>query len=430
MSTQLSKRALLSKGALSAGVGLGALPLLAERASADTPFTSFAFPATGAPTPRTMPDRLAEVINVKEFGAIGNGVSDDTAALQAAFDAAFGSSSSPHGTNSYLNKAVHIPNGNYRISLPLNLTNVMGGRIYGDGQGSTMLTGSGTSLFHINGMSQTVFEDFGAGMDGFSSTNGKAVFYMDWNGTGSAGLSNIMLFNIGVGNAYYGIRVAPSNNGGQNIILLHFNSVATYRAVSIEGDSCQVSAPDGSIEVDGTSSIGFWVQKGSLNCSCQFAGTGTDIKHDSTGITTLYGARSEDTNFINITKGKVIVIGFTFTSGNGLGYGLNITSPATADFISCSFHLGGWFTGNGNVSLINTTFDTDPPINLSSFTGTISNYIGSSILTYAQLPPAAEGLTVNLSNSNTANWGDNITGTGANHVMARWNGTNWTVVGK
>jgi hypothetical protein len=74
----------------------------------------------------------------------------------------------------------------------------MGGRIYGDGQGSTMLTGTGTSLFQINGMSQTIFEDFSARMDGFSSTNRKAVFYMDWDGTGSVGLNNIMLFNIAI----------------------------------------------------------------------------------------------------------------------------------------------------------------------------------------------------------------------------------------
>src|SRR5215470_11486454 len=140
MSTHLSKRALFSTGALSAGLGVGALALLSQqRAAADTPFSSFAFPATGAPTPRTMPDRLAEVRNVKDFGAVGDGATDDTAAIQATFDAAFGPANNPHGANSYLNKPVYFPTGRYIIKSPLVLTTVKGGHIFGDGSLATSL---------------------------------------------------------------------------------------------------------------------------------------------------------------------------------------------------------------------------------------------------------------------------------------------------
>ena len=128
MSTDINNRALIGKRALTAGLGIGALALMAPRASADTPFSRFPFPATGAPTARTMPDRLAEIKNVKDFGAIGDGNRDDTKAIQAAVDWTSGAN---RGT-------IYFPPGTYKVtgSITFNVAGEFSIIFRGDGKAS------------------------------------------------------------------------------------------------------------------------------------------------------------------------------------------------------------------------------------------------------------------------------------------------------
>ena len=64
--------------------------------------------ATGTTTARAIEDRFADSVNVKDFGAVGDGVTADTAAIQAALDSG--------------NKVIGTK-GAYRVTAPLILPN-------------------------------------------------------------------------------------------------------------------------------------------------------------------------------------------------------------------------------------------------------------------------------------------------------------------
>ena len=98
----------------------GAASLLATKALADTVFTNFAFPGTGFPTSRTMPSRIGEIYNVKDFGAVGNASTDDTVAIQAAITAALNLQATSGLTNG---ATVFFPAGEYITTGPLYATN-------------------------------------------------------------------------------------------------------------------------------------------------------------------------------------------------------------------------------------------------------------------------------------------------------------------
>ena len=83
--------------------------------------------STGAVN-RPINQKLAETVSVNDFGATGNGTTDDTAAIQAALNAS---------------KSVYFPAGTYKITSTLTLTSSM--NIYGAGYKDTILNGSSLS---------------------------------------------------------------------------------------------------------------------------------------------------------------------------------------------------------------------------------------------------------------------------------------------
>lgn len=92
---------------------------------------------TGA-VERTVQSKLRDVVSVKDFGAKGDGVTDDTAAFTAA-----------QGSSLYSNRLIYVPTGTYKLN---NLRLKSGAVFVGDGYTSTIIQQANTTNPAVYGL--------------------------------------------------------------------------------------------------------------------------------------------------------------------------------------------------------------------------------------------------------------------------------------
>jgi hypothetical protein len=153
--------------------------------------------ASNSTTPRTLAARFGEIVSVKDFGAVGNGVANDTAAFNAAI---------AH-INTTAARTLYIPSGAYLVGALSPITSP-GVSVFGDGAyGSELRDTSGTSNLLTFG-------------DGVSTYDGASVSNLYLNTAVTSKTAGAAIFlhktfqtyidNVRIANHFQGIRVTNS----------------------------------------------------------------------------------------------------------------------------------------------------------------------------------------------------------------------------
>lgn len=344
--------------------------------------------ATGTSTTRTFGARFADVINVKDYGAVGDGVANDGPAIQAALDAAYGSAASPNASR-FSNKGVYIPRGTYLIGQQLTFApsgsgfSGQGGWLFGDGQHATRLvyTGANTGLFGTTALLTTQFLNYsqvqGIAFDVTGSNAKCAVHNADITGGSSGGTGVTWSDCAFIGATSWGLLYDMSSTGSEQLFI-----GCTFSGCT--GVTSNLTDHDGN-------TVGGGLVLASANAldhiviGCRFTDNGCGILAINGGVNLIRGCTFHNNATIDIwirqqnpapivgcysdsgtfcCAGPAWIVGCTHTTASGLFYdgtgkysqdnptvtieGCSVPNAVIQANSGCFFYLRGNTFGNGS----------------------------------------------------------------------------------
>lgn len=210
---------------------------------------------SAAATTKTVQAKLQEVVSVDDFGAVGDGVTDDTAAIQAAVDATASRGSLVLGAKEY------------KISSPISLSRSLS--IIGKGKGisrilcascSAFVATTGISFLSISGLSMAHDVRYTTTVNINTAVRMSALASNDWHTYSD-------LFIDGFSEAFYAASAA-------SCVWRNVTSVYTKCGITAAGTSCinnqvlqcSFSCNDSIATATVSGSYGFKIGDGTTNC--------------------------------------------------------------------------------------------------------------------------------------------------------------------
>lgn len=348
---------------LSTGQSYGPFPLTVTIATVAGSI-NYTASSTGAVT-RTVSSKLGDVVSVKDFGAKGDGVTDDTAAIQAAIAAA-----APC-------QVVYLPAGTYKITSPITINKCI--TLRGAGSGGLSAGGPGFDTFATSTRIQN------------ASTASNAFVVQP---TGSTWIQGIKLEDF----AIEGNRTVSGATAGDNILFaggaLAIRHVMIDNVLSFHAFGSGLNVQDNTY---GLTAIHFMAYR-NHGSGITITDTGAG-QPSSLNFTDCWSDLNDGDAFgVPSTKASDINIvgGFYADSGNGIHIGsgaVNANLSVLDSHVESNTGKGIWLEGGYAHSILNTTIAGD---NIQQYGIYVSN-------------PGSNGFQVaatiagNIINTNTVN---------------------------
>lgn len=178
---------------------------------------------------RTVQSKLQESVSVKDFGAVGDGIVDDTVAIQNAF--------------ATVGKSVYIPKGTYLVSSTLT---PLCSEIFGEGEYNTVIKAntSVAKVISITTYGPHVLKDFQ--IDGTATTNATGIIFGDATSWASGNVQNLRVYGF-QGGSGVGVRIDQALESvfiklyctvNSINMLVEQQSVITSNPTTLHFDSC------------------------------------------------------------------------------------------------------------------------------------------------------------------------------------------------